>query len=346
MKANKVYSLRKKLIQPLLIYTVIFFLLLFTFLVGVINYIMNLSESIISERFLIRIAIILCLVILVFIIGFAFIALRGCKEISQSINILANDTKKLLKSSYRIENEIKTFDYIEAQDLNENIHLLAKRLSDYHDMQKTVIANAYHELRTPLMSIQGYAEGIKHNIFEDINDPLDIIISESKHIRDLSNSILRLSELDSQNVIIKKKKINLYNSLSKIVNAVGGVAILKEKNIQIIGENKFCIITDEDILEECIRILLSNAIRYAAKEITISFKKSSDEVYIQVKDDGEGINIDDLEHIFIRYYKGKNGKFGLGLSIAKMDSKYLGGDIKVLPSSKGACFELRIPFEK
>lgn len=197
MKANKVYSLRKKLIQPLLIYTVIFFLLLFTFLVAVINYIVNISESIISEKFLIRIAIILCLVILVFIIGFTFIALKGFKEISQSINILANDTKKLLKSSYRIENKIKIFDYIEAQDLNDNIHLLAKRLSDYHDMQKTVIANTYNELRIALMSIQGYAEGIKHNIFEDINDFLDIIISESKHIRDLSNSILRLSELDS-----------------------------------------------------------------------------------------------------------------------------------------------------
>lgn len=62
MKANKVYSLRKKLIQPLLIYTVIFFLLLFTFLVAVINYIVNISESIISEKFLIRIAIILVLV--------------------------------------------------------------------------------------------------------------------------------------------------------------------------------------------------------------------------------------------------------------------------------------------
>ena len=73
--------------------------------------------------------------------------------------------------------------------------------------------------------------------------------------------------------------------------------------------------------------IISNSIRYAKTTIKIDVSISADKLYIVISDDGCGLNEEDLKYIFTRFYKGKDGNFGLGMSTAKSAAQYMNGDI-------------------
>ncbi|WP_187119261.1 sensor histidine kinase [Clostridium polynesiense] len=268
--------------------------------------------------------------------------IKICSGISKDIKMLADDAIKLSKSSYSTE-EIKTFKTIEIEELNLSIHKLAKRLFDYYNAQKIAMENASHELRTPLTSIQGYAEGIKYKVFDDINEPLDIIIDASIHLRDVVKSILKLSEMDSHSVKVMYKKVSLYGSLNRILNQLRGAAFKNNKAIKLEGDEDLIIYIDEKLLSQAVINIVSNGLRYAKEKVTVEFEETPENVVIHIMDDGYGIKEEDIENIFTRFYKGEKGNLGLGLSIAKSSIKYLDGEITAYNLGYGACFDIKLP---
>ncbi|MDU4889337.1 MAG: HAMP domain-containing sensor histidine kinase [Clostridium sp.] len=332
-------SIRKRMLRPLLSYLIVFTGIFFV----VFNMIYKaaLNESTYSPRFILNTNIFLLGIFIAFITGFTLMVIKICSEISRDIKMLAEDAIKLSKSIYRTE-EIKAFETAEIEELNLSIHKLAKRLFDYYRAQKIAMENASHELRTPLMSIQGYAEGIKYKVFDDIEEPLDIIINESKHLRDVVKSMLKLSEMDSFSVKVSYKNMNLYHSLNRILNQLRGVAYKSNKHIKLEGDENFTMNIDEKLLSQAVINIVSNGLRYAKETVVVRFEKAADSVIIHIIDDGDGIKNGDLENIFTRFYKGDKGNFGLGLSIAKSSIEYLGGEITAFNLRKGACFEIKL----
>lgn len=333
-------SIRRRMLKPLLTYLILFAGCFFVIFNLIYKAILNVNNY--SPKFIFNINLFLLGIFIIFLLGFIYLLFEICSNISRDIKMLADDAIKLARSVYSTD-EIKAFKTIEIEELNLSIHKLATRLFDYYKAQKITLENASHELRTPLMSIQGYAEGIKYHIFEDNSEPLDIIIEESIHLRDVVKSMLKLSEMDSFSLKVQYEEVNLYGTLNRILNQLRGLAFKNNKVIKLEGNENLVVAIDEKLLSQAIINVVSNGLRYAKEKVIVKFEKNNENLIIHIIDDGDGIKKEDMENIFTRFYKGDKGNFGLGLSIAKSSIKYLGGEITAYNLKEGACFDIKLP---
>lgn len=240
--------------------------------------------------------------------------------------------------------DIETKD--ELSDINEDFRKLINKLKLYDKKQKEFFQNTSHELKTPLMSIQGYAEAIKDGVLEEesINEGLDIIIDESKRLRDTLTSIVylgKVSEEEKEDI----RGINLWEFVEDLKYKLIGIS--HEKSVQIINllEPDLDICMSEEKLDRIFSNILSNALRYAKTKISVeSAQVDTGHVIITVDDDGKGFDDGEAEMVFDRFYKGKGGNTGLGLSIVKGIAESNGWAVRAMPSDQGgACIEIVIP---
>ncbi len=244
--------------------------------------------------------------------------------------------------------EIKTKD--EISEINDDFLMMAKRLKEYDKSQKEFFQNTSHELKTPLMSIQGYAEAIKDGVIDNDseNEALDIIIDESKKLRDTVNSIVYLSKMEKFNNHQLIIKINLWEKLEEIKAKLSVIA--QENNVVIynrVAEDIVIKSTDEK-LDKVFSNIISNALRYANSCVWISSESiNKSHIKITVSDDGKGFEDNEAPKIFDRFYKGKGGNSGLGLSIVKSIADSHGWSINAFNNQdKGASIQIIIPPEK
>ena len=216
----------------------------------------------------------------------------------------------------------------ELIDLNRRMNETAGKLEKSDDDQKTFFQNVSHELKTPLMSIKGYAEGIKYKVFEsekDMNNAMDIIISESDRLNELVADLLYISKIDASKSFSDSQNMTKENLLEIVENCaekLRGLLInqekIKDKKISIIHPQKDIYINcSEENLMRAIMNIIANCVQYAKTEVEVSFYENESKAVLYIKDDGPGIDEKDLPNIFKRFYKGKTGKHGIGLSITK-----------------------------
>ena len=206
---------------------------------------------------------------------------------------------------------------IELKELAENMNKAAKQLEIYDKDQKTFFQNASHELRTPLMSIKCYAEGLQYGIMDE-EKVVTTILNEVNKMSQMVEDLLYVSKIDN---ITKAYEKNKYDLREILASCAGNQKAIAENN-KITFEFKFdkeevffnC---NENLISRAFTNLISNAIRYAKEYITLVCKKEKDKIIVQVIDDGKGIAKEDMYHIFERFYKGKKGNHGIGLSIVK-----------------------------
>lgn len=244
--------------------------------------------------------------------------------------------------------DIKTDD--ELSDVNKEFLNMGQKLKELNQKQKTFFQNTSHELKTPLMTIQGYAEAIKDGVLENKKQGLDIIISESKRLKDTINSIIYISNMLEKDVndIENYEDINIYELMEKIkknfeyINVEG-----KQIKIYNLSDKNISITIDKSKLERAISNLISNATRYAKTKIIFEAYINKNDLIIRVSDDGNGFNEGDESRLFDRFYKGKGGKTGLGLSIVKSIVDSFSGEIIAYNASKngGAVFQIKLKNE-
>jgi len=272
------------------------------------------------------------------------IVLSISDKIAKPIVRVANATRQLGNSNF-IQLSEKT-DCVEINDLVIGINEMSKKLKQSDDTHRDFLQNASHELRTPLMSIQGYAEGIINDVFLDTKKAANIIATESKRLNELVEELLTLSRIENGKYIDKFDLINITNSMKDYIQRAEGYSLLSNKHIELISPNEpIYVFGDDDLLFRAFYNILTNAIKYAHSQVTVSLSNDSNFASIRIQDDGIGILETDLPHIFDRFYKGRNGNFGLGLAIAKASIELMKGKIHVTNKS-GACFEIILPLYK
>ena len=240
------------------------------------------------------------------------------------------------------EEEVGNFDYKEFSDLAQSMDDMAGMLNAYDSGQKQFFQNVSHELRTPLMSIQGYAEAIFENVL-DKKEASEIIMAESAKMERLVSQLLYISRMDSGLDNINISTVDIGDLLYSSAEAVKILAHKDNKKIVFdFPESKVQIKTDEVKLARAIDNIVFNCVRHADTEIVIGYRVEENVVLISISDDGEGINKEDLPHIFERFYMGAKGNSGLGLAISKDIAQKLGGSI-VASNNKGAKFVISIP---
>lgn len=216
-----------------------------------------------------------------------------------------------------------------------------KKLEDSQRKLKTFFQNASHELKTPLQSIQGYAEGIQTGVIQDERMASDVIMNQSEKMRILIDEILTISKLETGEYQLKNELLNLTEILYDCLYLIKPLA--DEKGIALIPnipDDLPEIRGDETQLPKVFNTVLSNAIRYSKNEINIEAKSDSKKITIRILDDGGGISKDDLPHIFDRFYSGIKGNSGIGLSMSREILDRCGGTIQAKNDKKGAVFEI------
>lgn len=230
-------------------------------------------------------------------------------------------------------------------------------LKSIFDKQVDFIANASHELSTPLTSIRGFAEAIEDDADNSllVNKFAKIIQEESLRMQRLINDLLQIAKLDSSEYrnTITLSNINIENLLPSIVTDLSNLAQTKNIELNIVSNlNNNLIYSNYDWLKQALVNLVENAIKYtpAGGKVFLILEEDNAYTYFKIKDTGEGMPNSELEKIFDRFYRvdkarsRSSGGTGLGLSIVKFITKLLAAKIKVESTvGLGTTFTISIP---
>ena len=211
------------------------------------------------------------------------------------------------------------------------------------ERQQTFFQNASHELKTPLMAIQGYAEGIQAGVM-DTGSAAEVILAESDRMTELVDELLDISKIDMgrQPLTLSETDIRelLYDSIRAVepTAAASGITIVPD-----FPEEPVMVKCDDTQMRRAVTNILTNGLRYARSKLCLTCRPDKRNVIIRIQDDGDGIAEGDLPHIFERFYMGKSGKSGIGLALTKEIIHLHKGTIRAYNGESGAVFEITLP---
>ncbi len=265
-------------------------------------------------------------------------------ELSKRMTELDFDAKYTVSRSYQNEidflgehmNEMSAkleHTISELKSANNELMLDNEKKTQIDEMRKEFLSNVSHELKTPLALIQGYAEGLLECINDDAESRefyCDVIMDEADKMNQMVKKLLTLNHLEFGDEAVSMERFNLAELVAGVVNASSilirqsGITVLHDRTVPVY------VWADEFKIEEVITNFLSNAIHYAAyeKRIEIFCTFKADCVRLSVFNTGDPIPQEDLDKVWIKFYKvdkartREYGGSGIGLSIVKaiMDS--------------------------
>ncbi|OMF26292.1 two-component sensor histidine kinase [Paenibacillus sp. FSL H8-0548] len=196
------------------------------------------------------------------------------------------------------------------------------------DKQKQFIADASHELKTPLTIINTNADVLLSNSEDTIHNQskwLHYIKSETERMTRLTNDLLYLTQMDDSRESMVFTKFNVSEAVENIILTMEAIMFEKHVSLDYDIEPDLTVQGSSEQIKQVVMILLDNAVKYtnAKGSVTISLKKQHNDTVLSVSNTGEGINPEHLTRIFDRFYRTdasrtrKQGGYGLGLAIAK-----------------------------
>jgi signal transduction histidine kinase len=234
-----------------------------------------------------------------------------------TLNIKKLTARADLLKNRKFDVSIPIESHDEIGELAKSMEVMADSIQEYDLGQKVFLQNASHELRTPLMSIRGYVEGIKDGVFKDTDKASDLILSQVTRLEKLVEEVLYLSKIETTEGIFKMEPIKVEDIINEAVERVKGMIAVNNIKIEKKDIADVMINADGDKVATVITNILSNCMRFAKNIIEINVYVKDDNAVISISDDGDGINPNDMPHLFDRFYKGQKGNHGLGLAIAK-----------------------------
>lgn len=222
---------------------------------------------------------------------------------------------------------------------------LGKKIENAEEKTQQFFQNISHELQTPIMAIQGYAEGIETDILPNHQQAAQVIMKESQNMSELIEELLFLAKLNSGQLHLNQERVDVNELVFDVLRSLEWLT--KKNNIHIRmnpATKSPVIIGDEKQLYKALSNLLRNALTYAYHQIFIDIQTSIQHVQIIVSDDGDGIAAKDLPHIFERFYKGAKGNMGIGLALTKEIVELHNGELLAKNTkSGGASFTMILP---
>ena len=268
-----------------------------------------------------------------------FIANLIAKSITKPVKKLSDFATQIGRGDFTTNDS--HFIDTEFNDLNAEMNKSAAKLEAYDAEQRAFFQNVSHELRTPLMSIKCHAEGIECDLMNK-EDSSRIIISETNRLSEMVDDLIYISRIETDEILPMQKN-DLRETLSFCAESLKHLADKDGKQfIFDFDDTPVLLNYNEKHMTKVFLNLIINALRYALSTITLSCKRVNGDIVVKVVDDGYGISKADLPHIFERFYKGRDGKYGIGLSIVKLVVDLHGGKIFV-NSAKLTEFEMIFP---
>jgi two-component system phosphate regulon sensor histidine kinase PhoR len=257
------------------------------------------------------------------------------------------DESLLLKDAGHAEPEVRPI-------LSNISYLIEKLKYDFEEVQKThrlrtdFVANASHELKSPLTSIKGFAELLAGDMVPDMEKQkvyLKRIVSESDRLLNIINDILRLSKAESK-VMEKAELVKLQPMAKDVAQALEPLA--HTRGISIVLDGTGVVTANPRDIWELAYNLVDNAIRYGKQGGHVVIHLG--DCFLSVEDDGIGMEEEHLTRIFERFYRidkshsRQTGGTGLGLSIVKHIAQNYGAMVQVKSrQGEGSTFSVQFP---
>lgn len=290
------------------------------------------------------------------IISIVFAAIAGiilAGKISVPVKAATRAAKDIAWGNYnnRINTDICT---MELSELGNAVNHMAESLDNQEMLRRRLTSDVAHELRTPVANVSSNIEAIIEGVLEPTNERLSSCYNELERITGIITELEKLRQIEGENMILHIGHVDIYE-LAKEVKLIFENEMSK-KNIRcdIIGEH-IDVCVDKDKMSQVLNNLISNAVKYTDNygNIQITVIQENENVVITVEDNGCGIDDNDIQYIFERFYrtdKSRNrstGGAGIGLTITRAIVQLHGGTIHV-ESKKGvgSLFKVTIPANK
>lgn len=247
-------------------------------------------------------------------------------RITRPIRKISNSAERLAGGEYGIV--FKGGHYTEINNLADTLTRASIELEKSDMMQKDLIANVSHDLRTPLTMIKSYAEMIKDisgNNPEKREAHLNVIIEETDRLNTLVGDLLTISRMQSGKMTLNPGSFNITDAANSILNTYRIMEDSEGYHFELNSPARFIVNGDEDKIKQVISNLVTNAMKFCGedKTVIVTLKKRGRMVLCRVEDHGIGIAPSELGHVWERYYKSSSNMVrsaegsGLGLSIVK-----------------------------
>lgn len=247
-------------------------------------------------------------------------------RITRPIRKITRSAEKLADGEYGIV--FKGGHYTEINNLADTLTRASIELEKSDMLQKDLIANVSHDLRTPLTMIRSYAEMIRDlsgDKPEKREQHLQVIIDETERLNMLVGDLLSLSRMQSGKMVLHTGNFNITQAVISILNTYKIMEEEEGYKFNFICNANFIVRGDEEKIKQVFSNLLTNAIKFAGddKTVNISLKRRNKYVVCRVEDHGAGIAPEELNHVWERYYRASSNMVrasegsGLGLSIVK-----------------------------
>ena len=234
-------------------------------------------------------------------------------------------------------------------NIAKNFNYMVEQLNSVETLRENFVSDFSHEFKTPIVSIAGFAKLLKDPTLtaEQRNEYLDVIIDESNRLVELSESVLLLNRLESQQ--ITKEKYQLDEQMRQCVLMFEQQCESKGIELNVDLEDNVVINSNYKLLSQVVVNLLSNAVKFTESggSITVGCKNKGLNVLITVKDTGCGMDEETKSNIFNKFFQGDTSHTtpgnGLGLSIVKKIVDMLGGQIFVTSKlGEGSTFTISL----
>lgn len=255
-------------------------------------------------------------------------------ELGNSINVLSDQLEETIS-------ELKT--------ANNELKIDNERKTQIDDMRKEFLSNVSHELKTPIALIQGYAEGLQENINDDQESRdfyCEVIMDEAHKMNKMVKKLLTLNQIEFGNNFLQIEHFDIVQMMTSVLNSTHILFEQKEVKLEFDYTEPVYVWSDEYMMEEVFTNFVSNALNHVSGEkvVRIQMEKNEDYLRIFVFNTGNQIPEDELEKIWIKFYKvdkartREYGGNGIGLSIVSAIMKSLNHEFGVYNTEDGVCF--------
>ncbi len=263
-------------------------------------------------------------------------------ELGKSINLMSTELENTIS-------ELKTANAKLKRDIEKKTQI--------DEMRKEFLSHVSHELKTPIALIQGYAEGLKENVTDDPESKdfyCEVIMDEAERMNNMVKKLLELNELEFGMNKISMVRFDVVELMKNINESINILLLQNEIDFQFECDHPIYVWADEFLIEEVYRNYLSNAIHYAAYEKNVKVFTEVNEglIRINIFNQGDGIPEEELEKIWIKFYKidkartREYGGSGVGLSIVAATMELHGQNYGVYNKKDGVVFYFELELSK